>query len=303
MFRRLRRTLVAASLLWLGAASGASAQSPWLPLAGQLIATPGFSWSTFDKFWAGDQSVNVLKQNGESLDQINTFVDLDYGILDRLAFDATLGWTQVYSTKTFMSHDTDGLADTTIGLRYRVLDEAEYLPLVTARIGGVLAGTYKANTPFSPGDGVNGFDMMALFGKTFGESGFGSYGHIGYRVRDDPAPDEFLAGAGVYKQFVGLFSEFDALTITAGYRHVQSTSGLDIGGPGFDPAAGKSSGFPALKEINQLFEGAIGYTDAGGRHYQFSAAQSVDGRNTGDKTIFGVTVSIPFRTPPLFGAR
>jgi hypothetical protein len=49
-----------------------------------------------------------------------------------------------------------------------------------------------------------------------------------------------------------------------------------------------------LKEINQLFEGAVGYTDTGGRHYQFTIAMSLDGRNTGDKLIYGFSIGLPF---------
>jgi hypothetical protein len=75
---------------------------------------------------------------------------------------------------------------------------------------------------------------------------------------------------------------------------VQAVSGLDIGGTGFNPALGRSHGFPALKEINQLVEAGLSFTDHGGRNYQISAAKSVDGRNTGDKWLFGANITIPW---------
>lgn len=298
MAKRNQRPLTPALLLSLGACAGAHAQSsPWLPANGQFVATPAFSYSTFDEFWVGDDLVDPLKANGESLDQVNAFVTVEYGIMDRLAADVTIGYTQVGSTDTFGNDDDDGLADTVLGLRYRVLEETETVPVIAVRIGGIIAGTYEENTPFAPGDGANAFDGSVLLGKGFGDSGFGAYGEIGYRFRDNDVPDEFFASAGAYKQFIGLFSEADALTVSAGYRHIESTSGLDIGGPGFDPGAGSDSGFPALKEVNQLFEGAVGYTDLGGRHYQFFVATSLAGRNTGDKLIFGFSVSVPFAGP------
>lgn len=302
MIRHIR-LLASVSLLSLAASVEAGAQSAWMPVQGHLIVTPAFSYSSFDEFWAGENRVSPLKANGESLDQLNVFVSLEYGILDRLAFDATIGYTRVDSTFTFGSPNVDGLADTQLGLRYRILDETEWLPVLVARMGGVVAGTYDENTPFAPGDGANAFETSFLLGKSFGYTGFGSYGSIGYGARDHPVPDEYFASVGVFKQFISIFGNEDALTASAGYRHVESLEGLDIGGPGFNPGAGKAAGFPALREINQLFEGALGYTDVGGRHYQFSAATNVDGRNTGDKTIFGFSVSIPFSQNLLLGGQ
>lgn len=291
---RSNRPFVPALLLSLGACAGVHAQSVWLPAPGEFVATPAFSYSTFDEFWVGDTLVNPLKANGESLDQLNAFVTLEYGIMDRLAADATIGYTTVGSTATFGNDDDDGLADVLLGLRYRLVDETDTLPVIGVRLGGTIAGTYEENTPFAPGDGANAIEGSLQLGKAFGDSGFGAYGDIGYRFRDNDVPDEFFASAGLYKQFVGVFADWDAITLSAGYRHIESTSGLDIMGPGFDPGAGPASGFPALKEINQLFEGAVGYTDTGGRNYEFFMAMSIDGRNTGDKMIFGFAVGLPF---------
>jgi hypothetical protein len=289
--------------LSVAAAGGAGAQSAWLPAADHFVATPAFSYSTFDEFWMGSTRVDPLKANGESLDQFNMFLVMEYGILDRLAADVTIGYARVFETNTFNNDDDDGLADTQLGLRYRMFDEGEWMPVVTARFGGVIAGTYDENTPFAPGDGASALEMSLLMGKGFGYSGFGAWSELGYRARDlfDPVPNEAFASVGMYKQFLGVFANEDAFTISAGYRYVGCPDGLDIGGPGFDPSGGKRTGFPALKEVNELFEGALGYTDSGGRHYQFSAAQSVDGRNTGDKTIFGFAVSLPFSRSLFFG--
>lgn len=294
MIKRIQRPFAPAVLLTLGACAGAHAQSAWLPAPGQFVATPAFSYSTFDEFWVGDTKVGPLKANDESLDQLNVFLSLEYGIMDRLAADVTVGYTTVGSTDTFGNSSEDGLADSILGIRYQLTEETDVLPLIAVRLGGVIAGSYDENTPFAPGDGANAIDGSLLFAKTFGGSGFGAYGGIGYRFRDSHAPDEFFGSLGVFKQFSGIFTDADAITVSAGYRHIQSTSGLDIMGPGFDPGAGAGSGFPALKEINQLVEGAIGYTDVGGRHYQFTIAKSVDGENTGDKLIFGFAASLPF---------
>lgn len=266
-------------------------QSAWLPARQEIKVTPGFSYSTFDEFWVGRMRVDPLEANDESLDQYTGYVALEYGILDNLAADATVGYTASSSPDTFGNDSDDGLADTLLGMRYRLVDENDapcpYAPTISVRIGGVIPGTYDENQPFSVGDGAYAFESSLLLGKAFGSSGFGLYGDIGYRVRENPVPDD-LFGTG------GAFQQIGPVTLAAGYRHVQSLSGLDIGGPGFDPGRGDSHGFPALKEIVQLFEGGISYTDGGGRNYQFTVAKSVDGRNTGDKLIFGFNVTFAF---------
>jgi len=267
-------------------------QSAWLPAKHEFKVTPGFTYSTFDEFWVGRMRVDPLQANNESLDQYTGYVAVEYGILDNLAADVTVGYTTTSSTETFGNESDDGLTDTLLGLRYRLLDEnappCPYSPTLSLRVGAVIPGTYDENQPFSVGDGAYAFESSLLLGKAFGSSGFGMYGDIGYRVRETPVPNDLFGSAGFYQQIGG------DVTLAAGYRHVQSLSGLDIGGPGFNPALGSSHGFPAVKEIVQLVEGAISYTDPGGRNYQLTVAKSVDGRNTGDKWIVGFNVTFAF---------
>jgi hypothetical protein len=273
----------------LGAAAACHAQSAWLPAQGQLQATPGFSFSTFDEFWMGKTKVDN-PPNGKSLDQYTGYLALEYGILENLAADATIAYTATDTDAFGGDASDDGLADTFLGLRYRLLDESQagsvWVPTLSVRAGGIIAGNYDANKPFSAGDGAHGFEASVLLGKAFGDTGFGMYGDIGYRVRENPVPDDAFGSVGFYKLL-------GPVTVAFGYRHVQGLSGIDIGGPSFNPDLGRSHGFPAVKEINQLVEGGLAFTDSGGRNYQVTLARSVDGRNTGDKFILGVNVTIP----------
>jgi hypothetical protein len=269
-----------------------SAQSVWLPAERQVVVTPGFAFTTFDEFWAGRTKVSN-PPNGKSLDQFTGFLALEGGILPWLAADATLGYTGT-DTGAFGGASDDGLADTQLGVRLGLVQESRFAPALTLRVGGVVAGTYDENTPFAAGDGAHALESSLQIGKRFGESGFGAYGEIGYRLRDNPAPDEIFGSVGVFAQARGVFNELDLFTISFGYRHVQGLNGLNIGGARFNPGLGAAHGFPALREVNQMVEGALGYTDAGGRHYQFTVAGSVDGRNTGDKLAFVFSVSVPF---------
>ncbi len=258
------------------------AQSAWLPNQKQLLLTPGFSYSSFGEFWVGRDKVdNPPSGTGESLDQYYAYVFADYGLFPNLALDATVGYTWTES-EDFGDVSDDGLADTFLGVRYRLIDEfaaeSPYLPSVAIRVGGIIAGTYEENTPFSPGDGAHGLEGSLLLARAIGDTGFGLYGDIGYRLRD-AIPDDLFGSAGIYQQL-------GPVTLNFEYRHVQSLSGSDIGDPGFT--------FPGLKEITQIVQGGIAYNDRGGRSYQFTLAGSVDGRNTGDKLILGVNVTIPF---------
>ena len=290
----MNRGIIHCLVLSVVSGIAACAQSVWLPPPGQFVVTPAFAFSTFDEYWAGRTRVDPLQANDEHLDQYTGYLTLEYGILPNLAADVTVGYTATSSTETLGNESDDGLADTFFGVRYRVVREQGVAPSVAVRVGGIIAGTYDENTPFSAGDGAHGFEASVLLGKRFGTSGFGAYGDIGYRVRESPVPDDLFGSVGLFKEFPNVFLQSDAFTASFGYRHVQGLSGLDIMGSGFAPALGPSHGFPALREINQLIEGAVGYTDVGGRQYQFTVAKSVDGRNTGDKLVFVFAISLPF---------
>jgi len=289
------KTSLFATVLLTLAVSGVTVfgQSAWLPAQHQFKATPGFSFSTFDEFWMGSSKVDN-PPNGKSMDQYTGYLSLDYGILEQLAADVTVGYTATDSDAFGGDASDDGLMDTSVGLRLRLLDEfasdSPYVPTLAIRIGGIIAGTYDPNKPFSAGDGADGFESSLLLGKTIRDTGFGFYGDIGYRVRENPVPDEVFGTAGIFQQ-IGV------INLAFGYRHIQSLSGLDIGGSGFNPALGDSHGFPALEEINQIIEGAVSLSDNGGRNYQLSVGTNVDGRNTGDKVLVGVNVTLPFGGP------
>lgn len=283
------RLLFATATLCASAAACAG-QSVWLPTQGQFKATPGFAFSTFDEFWLSKDKISN-PPNGDPLNQYTGYLSLEYGILGNLAADLTFGYTATDTDAFGGDASDDGLMDTSFGLRYRLLDERStslaWAPTVGVRLGGVVPGTYDENQPFSAGDGAYALEGSLQFGKSFGQSGFGIYGDIGYRWRESPVPNDIFGTAGIFQQF-------GPVTASVGYRHIQGLSGIDIDDSDFNPALGPSHGFPALKEINQLVEAGVSFTDKGGRNYQFSVAKSVDGRNTGDKWVFGFNVTLPF---------
>ncbi|MEO7414845.1 MAG: hypothetical protein ABIZ81_15980 [Opitutaceae bacterium] len=277
----LRSVLLAAAILT--AAQTGSAQNVWLPETGALIVTPNYSYQSYDEFYAGTAKMALPAD----ITQRTSAVHFDYGLAPQLSLDASIGYTEVKFSPPGATFKRRGRDDSRLGLNYALLAESTERPAVTFRIGGIFAGNYDIPTtlpPINPGDGASGFEASFAAGKTFGE-GFAIYGEAGYRNRNKGVPDDFFGNVGVAKQFGPVGLNF-------GYRRTQGLSGGDIGGPGF----GTSFGFPGVKEVAQFIEGGIGFTDGGGRSYQFGAAKCFgDVRNTGVATVYTFSISLPFK--------
>jgi hypothetical protein len=248
--------------------------SAYLPAAGELNLTPTYTYSYYDKAWIGKTKMEIDQ------DQHGTFLSGQYGITDRFAFDATVGyaWAEIEG----MGND-DGLTDTTLGFTFAALQEDAGAPLQVAfRVGAIIPGTYDAGTPFAIGDGAAGVETSILLAKEIA-TGFGLYGDFGYRWRDNDVPEDLFASGGVY-------GTFGPVTLAAGYRGSWGIDGGDIGGPGF----GQSYGFPQVKEIQHNLEVSLGFSDPGDRFYQLFYSRTLDGRNTGEDNVFGAAITIPF---------
>ena len=285
----MKKTFLASFAIALAANAAHAQLSAYPPARGQLIASVAYQYSRYDEFWVGDNTISLDLATGfREQRQHSTFLTLEYGILDNLAIDATVGysWAEFHDGPSGARDLTDdGLTDTTFGLRYRVLDERNFhgLPTVTLRVGGIIAGTYDDAFPFSSGDGADGIETSALLGKQLCP-GLGLYGEIGYRWRNNDVPDDLFGAVGLAVTYI------KDVTLSVGYRHTESQSGPDIGSPGF----GTAFGFPQVKEVDQRIESSLSYTDSGERTYALYFAQTLNGRNTGEKSVFGLSVSIPF---------
>lgn len=284
----MKRTIFPALALCAGVTAQAQ-YSAWLPAEQQFVVTPGFTYSRFDEFWMGNEKVDN-PPNGKRLHQYVSYVGLEYGILENLAADVTVGYTWTES-KAFNATGREtgdrGIADTYAGLRYQVFDETKHEkcwgPTIAFRLGAVIPGTYDEDFPFSAGDGAAAVEGSVLLAREICP-GFGLFGDAGYRIREGDVPDDFFGAGGVYGSVKGF-------TASVAYRHIQSTSGPDIGDPGF----GTEFGFPEVREVSQNVEFGLGYTcPKTGVHVQGFFARTLDGRNTGARKIFGGSVSIPF---------
>jgi len=271
------------------ATSPAYAQvTAYIPEPGEFVATASYQFQRYEDFWLGGGRFSLQTATGyETQHQHSTFITIEAGIARRVAADVTLGYTWAEFVDGPPGSDDlsdDGLTDTTVGLRYRLVDEREitWLPTITARVGAIIAGTYDETFPFSAGDGANGVEASLHFGQQICPN-FGLYADVGYRWRENDVPDDIFGSAGVNLRWGGV-------TLSAGYRHIESVDGPDIGAPGF----GTEFGFPQVREIQQNVEASLGYVDGGGRFYQVYYSRTIEGRNTGEKDILGLSVSIPF---------
>lgn len=257
-----------------------SAQSPWLPAPHRVEVTPRYVYESFDTFWMGSSPKVSLPDN---VVQQSALLTAEYGLNTDWALDSTLGYAWVDTAAFGQDASDSGLADTRLGARWRFVDEqnadSSWWPTLSLRAGAIIAGTYDEGLPFSAGDGAHGGEFSLLFGKTIGTTGFGFYGDVGYRVREHPVPNDLFGS-------IGIFQSLGPVTLGAGYRHCQGLDGKNIGDPGFT--------FPELKEVTQLFEFGVGFRDKRGLYYQAFGALSVDGQNTGDKLILGVSFTFGF---------
>ena len=283
--RKILFALVPATLL---AIPNASAQhSAYVPEPGVFELTATHQFQRYRDFWVGGTRIGLEAATGfEVQQQHSTFLTVEYGLAPNLAIDATVGytWAEFKHGPGGVELNDDGLTDTSVGLRYRVIDERNHsgAPTFTIRFGGIAPGTYDDDFPFSSGDGAGGFEASALVAKQF-LPGLGVYGEFGYRWRDHDVPEELFGAAGVWVGCRGV-------TFSVGYRQSESLDGPDIGDPGF----GVDFGFPQTREIDKRIESALGYTDSRGRYYGAFFSATFEGRNTGEKYIYGVNVSIPF---------
>ena len=278
-------TLVATACLAPRAASAEG--SAWLAEPGTGFVNVSYVYQTADEFYRAEQK-RPTPAGGEDLSQGTVWVNLDYAMTDSLAVDVQVGWAQSDFVVLFPGPAPEdsysGLVDTTVGLTWRVVDEAiSDAPSVAFRIGGIVAGDYDTGYINSLGDGGNGYEASVIVGKFLGDR-FGLSGELGYRDRDNDIP------SAVFANVSALWLVNERFTLGFDYQHVNSESALDIGAPGFSPAR-----FPELEEDLQSV-GARLFWNLGNVGLNLFHARVVDGRNTAANGITGATVSYFFDT-------
>ncbi len=262
-----------------------AASNPWLPEPGSLNTVLSYVFQTADNFYFGNKKTALPTD----LDQHTASAYLEYGLTDSIALDARLGYASSDFLKTGADGPSpfgaslDGLTDTNLGIRWRVLDElVGDKATVTLRAAGIVEGTYRTGALNAIGDGASGGEFSALVGRYF-ENGISLSGEVGYRTRNKPVPDEFFANIR------GGYAITSKLGIGVSYQVAESLGGIDIGSPDFTPAR-----FPAVNEDNQTFGVDLSYRVTPKAFVSVNYGTTLTGRNTSNQNIVGVNLGYSF---------
>jgi len=279
----LQHSLTLAILTLSGSVHAAS--NPYLPEPGSLNAVLSYVFQTADNFYFGNKKADLPTD----LDQHTASAYLEYGLTDSIALDARLGYASSDFLKTGADGPSpfgtslDGLTDTNLGIRWRILDELiGDWATITLRAAGIVEGTYRTGALNAIGDGASGGEFSALIGHFF-ENGISLSGEAGYRTRNSPVPDEFFANlrAG--------YAITSKLGAGVSYQVAESLGGIDIGGPGFTFAR-----FPAVNEDSQIFGVDLSYRVTPKAFVSVNYGTTLTGRNTSSQNIVGVNLGYNF---------
>lgn len=293
------------------------AQAAWNPYERQLFVRPTAMASRYDSAFLSDRRA----QYDEAVHVNTGMVTLEYGITDNLAVDGTVGFGRlsghqllnrpyIQSPREERKH---GTTDGRFGIRYKITDEFmsdyKWMPTITVRIGGIHKGDYDRN-PQALGDGASGWEGNLYWAKDFNFWGLGTYGEVGYRVREKPVPEDVLYGWGIYKR---LFQDFLLIFGGRGQKGQEGYAFFDPRGePGvnfisFDTSRFQSQGINwydyyisnerppwGRREDFHTLEAGIGYTDSSGNFYYLWASEVVSGFNTARLRTVGFMINFPF---------
>jgi hypothetical protein len=278
----LVRTLLAtAAFASLAPAAFANEISPWTPAAGAGEAEISYTSQQADEFNPGDAQAPLPRE----LSQDNVSLSLSYGISQRLAADIKVG----YAKSSFLTDPVlapqgglDGLTDIHVGLRYMVLDQVDGAPLtVTLGIAGIIDGGYRTGALSAIGDGGSGGQIGIAIGRNIGP--FTISGHTGFRTRSNNVPNEIFGGTNIS------VSPISGVSLYGGLSYVNSTSGIDIGGPGFSPAR-----FPEVEEDYKIWSLGASAVLTGRASANLGYGKKFDGRNTARSEFFRVGLGYSF---------
>lgn len=271
-----------AAVMALALAAPAKAERVWLPEKGQLVAAPVVVFETFDEFYMGDMKADYPRGR---YNQITALAAFDYAVLDGVSLDLSIGYVNGMDD----AGNNGGLYDTTLGITVELLDEfewdSEWVPTLTLRFGGIIAGTYDtdgASFPGIPGDKASGIEGEFAAGKIL-PMDFGVTAALGIRARSKSVPIDWHVRLSTFKTFA------DRVTLSVAYDQWLSVSGIDLNDPAFDP-----SRFRELDEDAGNIEVGLGVHGPWNLDWSVFYARTVLGRNTGIKDVVGFVVGVPF---------
>ena len=279
------RNLFVSALAALPLLALAESNSPWLPIPGQLSLGLNHTEQSGKDAYIGSMQLplSAITGGGASKYKRSTSsLRVDYGLSDSLALDASIGYAKV---KVGAADNDSGGTDSTLGLRWRVLDEYENpaLPTLTLRGAAIFKGSYDGARLASVGKDANGFEAAVVLGKQIIPA-LALWAEVGIQNRSDNVPNATFYEIGARFRFA------PAWNASLGYGSKKFGGNLDIGGPGFSPAR-----FQEVREERGVVKLGIGYAFAGNQGLALNLAKTTSGRNTvKDDQAVGLSYTIAF---------
>ena len=279
------RTLVISTLAMLPLAAFAESDSPWLPIPGQASLSLNHTEQSGNNAYIGSTLLPISAITGGGASKYRrstTSLRVDYGISDALALDATLGYGKV---RIGAADNDSGQTDSSLGLRWRVLDEYENpaVPTLTLRGAAIIKGSYNGARLASLGKGANGFEAAVVLGKQL-TPGFALWAEVGAQNRSNSVPSAVFFELGARYRFAPKWSA------SLGYSEKKFHGNLDIGGPGFSPAR-----FQQVREERGVVKLGLGWAIAGNQGIALNLAKTTSGRNTvKDDQVTGLSYTYAF---------
>ena len=261
--------------------------SAWLPEPGTGHLSLSYVSQSAEEFYRGTDKRPLPGGGQEDLSQNTVWLGGTYSLNDSFALDVQTGWAKSQFVTgpgiPTPSESFSGMVDANVGFTWRIVDEiVSDLPSVALRVGAIFAGDYETGHINSLGDGGDGYEASLVVGK-FVSDQLGLSAELGLRNRNANIPEERFANLS------GLWFLNDSLTLGVEYRIVNSTSGLQIGGPGFAP-----NRFPEIEEDTRTVAARLYYSINQNLSLSLFAASVIDGRNAAASSIFGAAASYSF---------
>ena len=215
-----------------------------LPLLGliMLVPTPAFAGA-----WTAEKGTNYLKGAVNYFETSNRFGDegvfenfrntnfnvyWEHGVRDDLTFFATGSLTDIENRSNGVETSETGVGDIDLGLKYRLING----PVIVSVQGLFKAPyLYDQDSELPLGNGQEDFEGKVLFGKSFGDLGYGGL-ELGYRVRTEDPVDEFrfLVEYGFdVSDKVYLRTKLDGIHAAGSSDILDSTDAVDTDSPFF----------------------------------------------------------------------
>src|SRR5664280_1032026 len=284
----------------------ASENVPHLPFAemanvpdrGQLLIRATYQESESYYFWAGNTRDRVdypLRGEHYGIDINQGLLTFQYGLSSNWTADLTVGYTTSgwryfsnFNNPNGNSQSTSGLTDFAFGLRYQLWREQDgacpWMPTVAFRAGAVLPGSFDQRFPFAPGTRSTAIEPELVVRKHFGWRGLGFYSDALFRWNHTSANDLYIVSAG-------FFQTLRRWELDAGYRHLGSINGGDIG---FDPTTRLIDYPRAVRENQDSVEAGFSYRAKWqDLRLGFYSRTVMDGRNTDNKFWLGAFIELP----------